>query len=38
MALIDGKFKPLQGNLVDKRISLNMTAHDDHVGDMEQYI
>jgi hypothetical protein len=38
--LMDGKFEPIQGDLVDMSpgITLNKTANDEHVGDIERFI
>jgi hypothetical protein len=36
--LMDGEFKPLQGDLADLGIALNETARDEHVGDIERFI
>lgn len=38
MALMDGKFETLRGDLANMNITLNTTAQDEHVGDAEQYI
>ena len=37
-ALMDGEFAALRGNLADLGITLNETAADEHVGDIERYI
>jgi hypothetical protein len=38
--LMDGEFEPMQGNLADMSpvITLNETANDEHVGDIERCI
>ena len=38
MALMDGEFEMLRGDLADINITLNTTARDEHVGDVERYI
>jgi hypothetical protein len=37
-ALMDGEFEPMRGDLADLGVTLNQTAHDEHVGDIERYI
>ena len=38
IALMDSQFKPIHDNLAAHNINLNVTARDEHVGDVEQYI
>lgn len=38
LTLMDGEFDSLRGYLADDGISLNTTARDEHVGDVERYI
>jgi hypothetical protein len=36
--LMDGEFKPMRGDLADAGITLNETANDKHVGEIERFI
>jgi hypothetical protein len=40
MTLMDGEFEPMRGDLSDisPGITLNETANDEHVGDIERFI
>jgi hypothetical protein len=38
MALMDGEFDKIRGDLADMGIVLNETARDEHVGDIERFI
>ena len=38
MALIDGEFGHLRGELVSMGVTLNETSRDEHVGYIERYI
>ena len=38
MALMDGEFGHLQGELAGMGVTLNETSRDEHVGDIERYI
>ena len=38
MALVDGEFKTLRRDLADINVTLNTTARDEHMGDVERYI
>jgi hypothetical protein len=35
---MDGEFKPMRGDLADAGITLNETANDEHVGEIERFI
>jgi hypothetical protein len=35
---MDGEFEPLRDDLLELGITLNTTANDEHVGDIERYI
>jgi hypothetical protein len=35
---MDGEFEPLRDDLLELQITLNTTANDEHVGDIERYI
>jgi hypothetical protein len=36
--LMDGEFEPMRGDLADAGITLNETANDEHVGEIERFI
>ena len=38
MAMMDGEFGHLQGEMAGMGITLNETSRDEHVGDIERYI
>ena len=38
MALLDGEFGHLRGELAGMGVTLNETSQDEHVGDIERYI
>ena len=38
MALMDGEFGHLWGELAGMGVTLNKTSQDEHVGDIERYI
>lgn len=37
-ALMDGEFKTLKDKLADRKVLLNATSRDEHVGEIERYI
>ena len=38
MAMMDGEFEKIRGDLATLEMGLNITARDEHVGDIERYI
>ena len=38
LALMDGEFKPMRGELAEIGVALNTTARDEHDGDIESFI
>jgi hypothetical protein len=37
-ALMDGEFATMEGDLMDDRVRINVTARDEHVSEIERYI
>ena len=38
LALMDGKFEPMRGELAEIGVALNITTRDEHVGDIKRFI
>ena len=38
LALMDGEFEPMRGELAEIGVALNTTVRDEHVGDIERFI